>query len=242
MARRSKPGRQYTGLHHAREARGISRSELVRLSGVSKQQLSRLENGQIRLRLDHLKPFAPHLGYTPEQILLWGRFPGTEAHDSAPNDAHRKELGSPLLREVPELDSRGSTDGAGKRNVRKDGRHTDPLKSERWVFPDSFVREQLHTSAERLVVIETEGDSMAPTIASGERVIVDADHRTPSPDGLYAIRDPFGSVIVRRLHVLRASRPTRVKVISDNPSHPSEETPLDEIDIFGKVLCCLKLL
>ena len=55
----------------------MSRSELVRLSGVSKQQLSRLENGLIRLRLDHLKPFAGALGYTPEQILLWGRYPGT---------------------------------------------------------------------------------------------------------------------------------------------------------------------
>ena len=55
----------------------MSRSELVRLSGVSKQQLSRLEGGQIRMRLDHLKPFAKHLGYTPEQILLWGRYPGT---------------------------------------------------------------------------------------------------------------------------------------------------------------------
>src|SRR5271167_5090077 len=77
MARRTRPARQMTGLFHARQARGMSRSELVRLSGISKQQLSRLENGLIRLRLDHLKPFAPHLGYSPEQILLWGRFPGT---------------------------------------------------------------------------------------------------------------------------------------------------------------------
>src|ERR1700745_4496961 len=77
MARRSKPGSQHTGLYHAREARGMRRSELVRLSGISKQQLSRLENGLIRLRLDHLKPFAGPLGYTPEQILLWGRYPGT---------------------------------------------------------------------------------------------------------------------------------------------------------------------
>ena len=63
----------------------MTRSELVRLSGVSKQQLSRLENGLIRLRLDHLKPFAPHLGYTPEQMLLWGQFPGTEMPDSGRN-------------------------------------------------------------------------------------------------------------------------------------------------------------
>ena len=54
----------------------MSRSELVKRSGVSKQQLSRLENGLIRLRLDHLKPFANALGYSPDQILLWGRYPG----------------------------------------------------------------------------------------------------------------------------------------------------------------------
>ena len=61
------------------QARGMCRSELVRRSGVSKQQLSRLENGMIRIRLDHLKPFAAVLGYTPEQMLLWGKYPGTGA-------------------------------------------------------------------------------------------------------------------------------------------------------------------
>ena len=73
MARKPKSESKKTGLYYAREARGISRTELVKRSGVSKQQLSRLENGLIRLRLDHLKPFAKVLGYTPEQILLWGR-------------------------------------------------------------------------------------------------------------------------------------------------------------------------
>src|SRR5580704_12141811 len=77
MARKVRPSRQHTGLYYARESRGMSRSELVRLSGVSKQQFSRLENGLVRLRLDHFKPFANVLNYTPEQILLWGRYPGT---------------------------------------------------------------------------------------------------------------------------------------------------------------------
>jgi phage repressor protein C with HTH and peptisase S24 domain len=213
----------------------MSRSELVRRSGISKQQLSRLENGVIRLRLDHLKPFAAVLGYTPEQMLLWGRYPGTEGQEAGQKESPK------AAHSVPELDSRGGAGGGGKRNVRKDGRHSDPLKAERWVFPDGYVREQLHSLPERLVVVESDGDSMAPTIASGERVIVDVEHRTPSPDGLYALRDQFGSIIIRRLHVLRSSKPTRLKVISDNPIHPSEETPLDEIEIFGKVLCCLKL-
>src|ERR1700722_8226877 len=139
----------------------MSRSELVRLSGVSKQQLSRLEGGQIRMRLDHLKPFAKHLGYTPEQILLWGRYPGTG--EGASNDAREEPL-----RLVPELDTRAdSGGGVSKREVRKDGRHADPIKHEGCVFPASFVREQLHSAPERLLVIEVNGDSVSPTVISG---------------------------------------------------------------------------
>src|SRR6202012_4776728 len=77
MPRKIKPSKNFTVLYYAREARGMSRTELTRLSGISKQQLSRLEGGHIRLRLDHLRPFANALGYTPEQMLLWGRYPGT---------------------------------------------------------------------------------------------------------------------------------------------------------------------
>jgi transcriptional regulator with XRE-family HTH domain len=249
MARRIRGGRQFTGLYYAREAKRVSRSELVRLSGVSKQQLSRLENGQIRLRLDHLKPFAKHLGYTPEQMLLWGRYPGTggsghiESSDVLREEAAHDEPIGPSPGQVPELDTRAGLGGGGlpAREVRKEGRHTDPVKSEGWLFPASFVREQLHTSAARLLVLDTTGDSMAPTILSGERVIVDTGHKTPTPDGLYAIRDTFGCIVVKRLQVVRSSKPTRVKIISDNPNHNNEEAPLGDLEIVGKVLSCLKL-
>ena len=76
---------------------------------------------------------------------------------------------------------------------------------------------------------------------AGERVIIDTGHQTPTPDGLYAIRDTFENIVVKRLQVLRSARPTRVQIISDNPNHPSEEAPLGEVEIVGKVLCCLKL-
>jgi len=248
MARRIRAAPPKSGLYHAREARRMSRSELVRLSGVSKQQLSRLENGLIRLRLDHLKPFAGPLGYSPEQILLWGRYPGTSGSHIESSDvlreeaAHDEPLG-PSPGQVPELDTRAGLGGGGvpARELRKDGRHADPLKSEGWLFPGSFVREQLHSSPSRLLVIDTTGDSMAPTIVSGERVIVDTSHKTPTPDGLYAIRDTLNSIVIKRLQVVRSSRPPRVKIISDNANHPSEETSLGELEIVGKVLCCLKL-
>ena len=189
----------------------MTRSELVKRSGVSKQQLSRLENGQIRMRLDHLKPFANLLGYTPEQILLWGRYPGTggshiESSDVLREEAAENEAVGPAQGQVPELDTRAGLGGGGvpSREVRKEGRHADPVKSEGWVFPPSFVREQLHTSAARLLVLDTTGDSMAPTVMSGDRVIVDTGHKTPTPDGLYAIRDTFECIVVKRLQVVRS--------------------------------------
>jgi transcriptional regulator with XRE-family HTH domain len=233
-----------TGLYYAREARGMSRSELVKRSGVSKQQLSRLENGLIRLRLDHLKPFAAHLGYSAEEILLWGRYPAVgSGNDVSREDAARDKPFRLSAGQVPELEIRAARNGgsAQVRELRKDGRHSDAIKGEGWTFPNDFVHDQLHATAGQLLVIETTGDSMAPTIVSGERVIVDTGHKTPTPDGLYAIRDTFQSIVVKRLQVLRSSRPTRVKVISDNPNHPNEETPLNDLEVVGKVLCCLKL-
>jgi phage repressor protein C with HTH and peptisase S24 domain len=86
-----------------------------------------------------------------------------------------------------------------------------------------------------------DGDSMAPTILAGERVVIDTGHKNPIPDGLYAIRDAFEAAVVRRLQVLRSPTPTRVKIISDNPNHASEEIPVSDLEIVGKVVCCLKI-
>src|SRR5271170_7202698 len=131
MARKSKPSKQWTGLYYARQARGMTRTKLVELSRVSKQQLSRLENGQIRLRLDHLKPFASHLGYTPEQILLWGRYPGTGEHDLSDRSHPTTLPGTPPPATVPELDTR-IIDGAPMRYTRTGDTRADPMKNESW--------------------------------------------------------------------------------------------------------------
>ena len=240
MAKKASAARQKTGLYHAREARGMSRTDLVRLSGISKQQLSRLENGHIRLRLDHLKPFASHLGYTPEQMLLWGRFPGTGDSEVKAGEARRAKLDGAMC-SIPEIDTRAEPAGRGSaKEPRKTGRHADAIKPERWGFPLGFVHEQLHASVEQLIVIEVEGDSMAPTIMSGDRVVVNTGHTAPTPDGLYAIRDTLKRVAIKRLQLLRSARPPRLKIISANPNHATEEVPVNDLEIVGKVVCFLR--
>jgi hypothetical protein len=44
------------------------------------------------------------------------------------------------------------------------------------------------------------------------------------------------NVIIRRLQLLRAAQPSRVKIISDNPKHAAEEVALSELDVVGKAL------
>src|ERR1700753_3352433 len=141
MARKIVPNKNFTGLYYARESRHMSRSELGRLPGTPKQQLARLESGLIRPRLDHLKPFAKHLGYTPEQMLLWGKLPGTGDAELELADARRKQ---PLLDMVPELDISAEPQEGGVKSARK-GRRSEAIKPDRWVFPPSYVRDQLHT-------------------------------------------------------------------------------------------------
>jgi transcriptional regulator with XRE-family HTH domain len=234
MASRAKSKTQHSGLYHAREARHMSRGELVKRSGVSKQQLSRLENGQIRLRLDHLKPFVAPLGYTAEQILLWDRLtdvvpPDVEcAAGASQSPSFNKSVGNHRIREV---DPHARTKGEGR---------AFRFKSDVWVFPEEFVKQELHASPGHLLVLEMEGDSMTPTILSGERVVVDAKHKDPSPDGLYAIRDSFGRAVIRRIQIMRATSPTCVSIIADNANHAKEEISLSKLEIEGKVVCWLK--
>ncbi len=116
------------------------------------------------------------------------------------------------------------------------------VKPEAWKFPARFIREELRASEDRIIIMETSGDSMAPTILSGDRVVIDTSHRVPSPDGIYAVRDRYGNIVVKRLQVLRRGEPPIIRIISDNKSHDPEDVGADEIAIVGRVLWGLKRL
>lgn len=149
---------------------------------------------------------------------------------------------------ILEIDVRAGLGGGGTidgREVWHDGKYNDPVKSESWNFPQRFMREELRATESQIIILETDGDSMRPTIESGERIIVHTGMRMPSPDGVFALRDTFGNIIAKRLQVLRKgdqNDPPRVLIISDNKSHPTEEVGLDEISIVGRVLWGLKRL
>ena len=86
-------------------------------------------------------------------------------------------------------------------------------------------------------IMPVQGDSMSPTLTEGEFVFIDTRHRLPSPDGLYALTDEFGGIVVKRLEVLgRRNDDTLVRVISDNPRHAPKDRMLSEMNILGRIV------
>jgi phage repressor protein C with HTH and peptisase S24 domain len=86
-----------------------------------------------------------------------------------------------------------------------------------------------------LSVIQVIGDSMEPTLAAGDDVIVDrSDGNSRLRDGIYVLRAD-DQLLVKRL----ARVPTKSGLIvhSENPAYPSwQPKHRDEVDIVGRVL------
>lgn len=111
----------------------------------------------------------------------------------------------------------------------------DAIKLYPWIFPPWFLS-RLGARPGDLLVAEAYGDSMRPTIEPGTPLIIDVRHKIPSPDGIYAIRDRWGQVQVKRLETAKGAGDFSIKIISDNGGHTEIVRSEDEISIVGKVL------
>lgn len=217
---------------------GVSQQALADAVGMRQASIADIEAGKVK-RPGKLMEIAAALR-TSQEWLIGGEGPPEAVEDTCP-DARTSRPMSGIL----EIDVRAGMGGGGLtdgREVVHNGRFVDPVKDEAWHFPASFLRDELRAPERRIQILETQGDSMAPTIMSGDRVIIDTGHTTPSPDGIYAIRDRFGAIVVKRLQVLRRGDPPIIRIISDNRAHDSEDVGVDEIQIFGRVLWGLKRL
>jgi len=87
---------------------------------------------------------------------------------------------------------------------------------------------------EGMSLIKVDGDSMAPTLLSGDLVLVDHSRTTiASQGGIYAISIDH-EVLIKRLQLLYEAG--KVLVISDNKQYPSQEISADKITVNGKVI------
>lgn len=104
-----------------------------------------------------------------------------------------------------------------------------------FAFEERWLRNLTAAPITDLTVIRVEGDSMAPTLADGDDILIDrADCRTRLRDGIYVLRVD-DALVVKRLALHPIGR--RVTVQSDNPAYSDwPDCGIDEITCIGRVV------
>jgi len=228
-------------------------------AGLSESAIRNILTGKSASpRGDTFKRIAQVLDTTPEWLLL-----GDQSHDdvhvyttidettnTASTDIEdRPTIGSATgvrgipTSAIPQIDVVGGMGGGGLAitNPGVPGKHGMTFAAEYirsyWQLPEEIMS-ALGMKAHDIAIIPVQGDSMSDTLVEGDFVFVDTRHRVPSPDGIYAIADGFGSIIVKRLEAEVDPDPefTKVHIISDNPRHQTKTRLLSEIHIIGRVV------
>ena len=105
---------------------------------------------------------------------------------------------------------------------------------DRLAFPPGYLRKITSARPADLAIIGVKGESMLPTLADNDVVMVDTGKTDLSFEGLFVLRDGGASLLVKRIG--RASRADHVMLISDNRLYPPVERSVQDIEVVGKVV------
>jgi phage repressor protein C with HTH and peptisase S24 domain len=101
-------------------------------------------------------------------------------------------------------------------------------------FQASWLRRRgVNPSFARAMTVR--GDSMEPTIRSGDVLLIDTSKNTVEDNGIYVVFSN-GYVLVKRIHPRRDGS---IMLISDNQAYPAEDVPAQEASDFrvaGRVM------
>jgi hypothetical protein len=101
-------------------------------------------------------------------------------------------------------------------------------------FQSGFIRDLSGNPPEHLAVLSVEGDSMFPTLAHGDQILIDTADRLSVRDGIYVLRVD-DALMVKRLSRNPATR--RLTIRSDNDAYPSwPDCDPNAIAIIGRVV------
>jgi len=233
-------------LREWRLARGVTLERLAAAVGTDKTQISRLETGQRRLTLEWMERIARALKCRPADLMgdpppasgpppRRGRPPLTpKPLPIGALPAHGSVAAPPLVdfagqkfAAIPMFDVRAAA-GAGAEPEHEDILH-------HLLFRAEWVSSVTTAPLDQLAVIEVDGDSMEPTLRSGDTALVDRSQTSPGrKDGLYVLRRE-GGLQVKRVTLSWKSGLATIR--SDNPSYATE-TGIDPatLDVRGRVL------
>lgn len=251
-------GKFPNGLQKAMDLAAVGPTELARAIGSTKQDISRWAKQERRLQPEDAMKLAPHLNTTADRLLLLVRddpiYDPRDPADPEPIPIETETLiGSEMERQgtgIAQLDVTAGL-GAGGTTLVLDGvpgRGGMTFAAEYvagyWALPDQAMA-AMALRARDTIVLPVQGNSMAPTLLEGDFVFIDTRHRTPSPDGVYAVEDAFGGIIIKTLRaapIREADDPENapfVDIVSDNPDkdrYPTHHLPATQLRVIGRVV------
>lgn len=246
-------------IQYIRQALGMTQGRMGQVLGVSRGAIGNWEYGQ-GIKTENLTAIAQAFG-VPLDWLVTGR--GEPPNLDRDGDVQRISLSSITPESslsdddgthppaIADIDYHGSAPGAVPEINVKAG--AGPAVSDtkivatqsrgivsghqvkdEWILPENYLRHELGVKPNRTWVLEVIGDSMAPTLNSGDRVLVDTTQKSLTPDGIFVIDDGEGPMVKRLQRDLEAET-ARVYVISDNPAHRTFALSLDRFRVVGRV-------
>jgi phage repressor protein C with HTH and peptisase S24 domain len=112
---------------------------------------------------------------------------------------------------------------------------TDEVENgEPYHFQRSWIVHDLKADPTNLRIMHVEGDSMMPTLHSGDLVLVDLAKRSPTPPAIFVLFDGMG-LVAKRLEHIPNNYPPKVRVISDNTFYGPYERTSNEVNIIGRI-------
>ena len=104
-----------------------------------------------------------------------------------------------------------------------------------FAFDERWLKSLTATQPSKLSIVRVDGDSMSPTLSSGDEILVDpGDPSEPLRSGIYVLRIEDAVVVKRLVPNLKAGL---VSVKSDNPAYPDlPDCNLDDLKPIGRVI------
>lgn len=200
--------------------KGLSQAELARMIGVKQPSIFKILSGQT-LNPKNILEIATALNVDPHWL---------KTGEGDPDPSYRivevSEPQNPNTVRIDILDVEASAGNGAYLSPTEQG-----LLSQE--FDLTFFRQQFgRADANHLKLITVKGDSMAPTLESGDLLYVDISENYFAADGLYVFTFD-GQTFIKRLQKVGKE----MLVISDNPTYKEWTfTQDDDVFIHGRVI------
>jgi len=215
-----------------------SAAEFAKASGVNATTYRAYENSQNGYA-KHAATFARLLGVSAEWLIEGGDLPdGPVPSKRLSIDTIDKAPDLPIVRSADHDDAAAEVIVLDLSLPMGPGAEIDDYIEETTMKLDvGLLRSLTRSPPDRLRIVKGIGDSMDPTITSGELVIIDTTYSTLDfEDKIWALRIRGNGAIKR----LRSAPKGQVRIISDNPKLENDLADSDEIAILGRVVGSIK--